>query len=83
MDIKPYEITYLEGGIVHLAQVKPCCGEDNVVDYGIYINHQLSFNVTRSGVDNNWVISLKNADRNIDDDVVRSIGQAIDQHTTE
>ncbi|MEO5892970.1 MAG: hypothetical protein ABIQ31_22160 [Ferruginibacter sp.] len=79
MDITPYQIAYWNGSLLINAEVKPCCSEDNVVDYAIYKGDQLSFNITKNET-GKWVISLKNADKEIDDEVVQSIGMAIDQH---
>lgn len=80
MDTKPYTINFWNGETLEPAEVKPCCGEDNVVDYAIYINNQLSFNITKSGEEAKWVISLKNADKEIDDAVVQHIGSEIERH---
>ncbi|MCW3093292.1 MAG: hypothetical protein JWP81_4361 [Ferruginibacter sp.] len=81
MDITPYTINFWNGESLHPAEVRPCCREDNVVDYAIYISNQLSFNITKSDdARGKWVISLKNADKEIDDVVVQSIGAEIDHH---
>lgn len=84
MDITPYKIIYQVGNTFSPAEVRPCCREDNVVDYAIYTNNQLLFTITKSNNDGGkWVISLKNADKNIDNEVIQSIGAEIEQHNTE
>jgi hypothetical protein len=84
MDITPYKIIYWDGNILSPAEVRPCCREDNVVDYAIYTDNLLLFTITKSNEDDGkWVISLKNADKNIDDVVIQSIGSEIDRHNRE
>jgi len=84
MDITPYNIIYWNGDTLSSAEVRPCCREDNVVDYAIYINNQLAFNITKPNEDaGQWVISLKNADKDIDDIVIQNIGSEIDRHNKE
>lgn len=79
MDTTPYQINYWNGHTLSQAEVKPCCLEDHVVDYAIYIENQLAFNLTKSpGRSEKWVISLKNADKEIADEIVQNIGSEID-----
>lgn len=81
MDTTPFEIQYQHRNGLTTAIIHPCCREGNVVDYAVWINDKLAFMLTRD-VENksSWVIGLKNADDDIAEDVVQSIGQAIDQH---
>lgn len=83
MNTDPYIITFWNGETIKEAEVKPCCDVNNVVDYAIYINNQLEFNVTKSIDSGQWVVSLKNADDNIPDEVVQNIGIEIDLRNTE
>lgn len=84
MDNQSYQVVYREGDILNTAEIKPCCGEDNVVDYAVYINQQLAFNITKPAEDGGrWVVSLKNADKYVEDKTVQSIGSAIDLHNSQ
>ena len=84
MDIKPYQIVYRDGHALNAAEIRPCCNEDNVVDYAVYIQNKLAFNITKSADGRGrWVVSLKNADKYVDDNVVQSIGSAIDVHNSQ
>ena len=83
MDINPYQIVYRDGQRLNAAEIRPCCNEDNIVDYAVYIQNKLAFNITKSANgDGRWVVSLKNADKYVDDNVVQSIGSAIDLHNS-
>jgi len=84
MDITPYKITYRQDDILNSAEVRPCCREDNVVDYAIYEDNQLLFTITKSNADGGkWLISLKNADKEVDEAIVQNIGLEIDRHNNE
>ncbi len=80
MDTTPYTVGYWHGFKLHSVTVKPCCDKNNVVDYGIYKDDQLAFNITKTEENGKWVISLKNADRLIEDELVQNIGAEIDKH---
>ena len=83
MDISPFYIEFLFGDEWILAEVKPCCQEDNVFYYDISINNQFQYTITPGGNDTDtpgWKIALKNADREVDPELVQMIGEQIDQH---
>jgi hypothetical protein len=79
MDTFPFIITYTRDGIIKSAEIRPCCKEDNVVDYAVWSNDRLSFTVMKDTANNNWVVALKNADEVIDDGVVQQIGKGIEK----
>jgi hypothetical protein len=79
----PFFIEYMEKDSVEIAEVKPCCQEDNVYYYDIYIRNQYQFTVTpftdeARGI--TWKIALKNADKNIESGVIEAIGEEIAKH---
>ncbi len=82
MKTEPFFIEYLNKGNSEIAEVKPCCQEDNVFYYDVYIRNQYQFTVTPS-VDEekgmSWKISLKNADKNIEKKLIDTIGQEIEK----
>ncbi len=78
MDITPFNITYLHQGVLAEVTIHPCCREDNVFDYAVWIKGKLAFTITRDMEDNaHWVIALKNADDEFDERMVQEIGAAI------
>jgi hypothetical protein len=79
MDITPFIIGYKVNNNIQQAEIRPCCREDNVVDYAVRISGKLTFTITRDVINDRWVVALKNADEIIDDDEVQRIGNAIQQ----
>ena len=77
MDINPFNIEYTVNGAVRKAEIRPCCREDNVVDYAVWLDGKLAFTVTKDTAIGRWVVALKNADEIIDDEEVQQIGNAI------
>jgi len=78
MDTSAFAINFpYKDGLIAV-EIRPCCREDNIVDYAVYENDKLVFTVTPS-MDNadHWVIALKNADDQFDDDLVQAIGAQI------
>ena len=62
------------------AEIRPCCGENNIVDYAVWLDNKLAFTVTKSQEDpSHWVVALQNADDVIDDALVQQIGEQINQ----
>ena len=82
MNTQPFFIEFLYKDNSEIAEVKPCCQEDNVFYYDIYIRNQYQFTVTPS-VDEergmSWKISLKNADKNIERGIIDAIGVEIEK----
>lgn len=80
MDTSSFNIYYEHNGNRISTEIHPCCNEDNVVDYAVWIEDKLAFTIARS-VDNKerWVVALKNADDDIDEALVQSIGATIEK----
>ena len=82
MDTTPFVIEYEQGLRTKTAEVRPCCREDNIVDYAVWIDNKLAFTIARDVNDKErWVVALRNADDHIDDTVVQNIGAAIAEAT--
>ena len=80
MDTAAFNIYYVHNGIKVSAEIHPCCGEDNVVDYAVWIDEKLAFTIARSMQNKErWVVALKNADDEIDEELVQSIGETIEK----
>lgn len=77
MDITPFTIYYAFRNSLYTAEIRPCCREDHVVDYAVWIEHLLAFTITKQTDNGNWVIALKNADDDIDYEMVQVIGAEI------
>jgi hypothetical protein len=83
MDTKPFFIEYSYKNEPELAEVKPCCQENNVFYYDISIQNQYQFTITPSSDDERglcWRISLKNADKHVDEELIDLIGEQIEEH---
>jgi hypothetical protein len=82
MDITPFNLYYEQDGTLVSAEILPCCREDNVVDYAVWIDGKLAFTIAKSIKNtDDWVVALKNADDDIDDALVQSIGASIEKKT--
>lgn len=79
MDTTPFEVELVQEGLLQSVTIRPCCNEDNVVDYAVWMNNELAFTITKDKAQQHWVIALKNADDIIEDSMVQSIGIAIDK----
>ncbi|MDQ6815364.1 MAG: hypothetical protein M3040_16635 [Bacteroidota bacterium] len=83
METEPFFIEYLDKDNSEIAEVKPCCQENNIYYYDIYIKNQYQFTVTPSPDDEKgmlWKISLKNADKKIEKGLIDTIGQEIEKY---
>jgi len=80
MNTTPFQIRYEQNGMVEEAEIRPCCREDNIVDYAVYIQGKLAFTITRNVQQpKHWVIAMKNADEVIDEAAIQLIGAEIDK----
>lgn len=80
MDTQPFEIMYDHNGNLENAEIRPCCREDNIVDYAVYIGDKLAFTITRNVAQpKHWVVAMKNADDEIDENAVQKIGAEIEK----
>ena len=80
MNTTPFQVRYEQNGMVEEAEIRPCCREDNIVDYAVYIQGKLAFTITRNVQQpKHWVIAMKNADEVVDEKTVQLIGAEIDK----
>ena len=79
MDIQPFTIRFRYNEDWLEAEIRPCCKEDNVVDYAVWMRNKLEFTVTKDKVatDEHWVVALQNADDLVDPHMVQAIGRQI------
>lgn len=79
MDLTPFNVYFIHHDVMDSVQVRPCCREDNVVDYAIWEKNELAFTITPHAGTQKWVVALKNADDDIDDELVQLIGAQIEK----
>lgn len=78
MDTTAFTVNFTHNGSSDTAEIRPCCKEDNVVDYAVWMDDKLLFTITRDAENNDhWVIALKNADDEFEEDMIQSIGAGI------
>ena len=80
MDTNPFTIRFFYHNDWLEAEIRPCCKEDNVVDYAVWMRNKLEFTITkdRTNQGDQWVVALQNADDVVDPVMVQTIGREID-----
>ncbi|HMD00314.1 MAG TPA: hypothetical protein VKH37_09175 [Ferruginibacter sp.] len=78
MDTTPFSVDFKHAQGADHAEIHPCCREGDIVDYGVWMHGKLLCTITRD-VENNdrWVVALKNADDEFDDEIIQAIGAKI------
>lgn len=83
MDKNPFFIEYNYNNQTELAEVKPCCQENNLFYYDVSVKNKYQFTVTPSHDEEKgiaWKISFKNADKQVDTKLIEIIGEEIEKH---
>jgi len=82
MEISPFFTEFSYKDKVVLAEVKPCCRENNLYYYDISIKNQYQFTISPAfgGEGLTWKVSFKNADKQIDPALIDIIGNQIENH---
>ncbi len=83
METQPFFIEFLHNKNAEIAEVKPCCQEDNIFYYDVYIRNEYQFTATPSWNEEKgiaWKISLKNADKKIQKELIDAVGREIEKH---
>lgn len=83
METQSFFIEYLFKNSSEIAEVKPCCGKEDVFYYDIFIRNEYQFTVSPSADEEKgmaWKVSLKNADKKIEKGLTDTIGQEIEKH---
>ena len=81
IDLSPFFIEVYHLGKPVTAEIKPCCKENDVMYYDVYLKNSFQFTITPDVNDEaGWRISLMNADKEIDPELVRLIGEKIEVH---
>ena len=69
--------------MVQLAEVRPCCREDDVIYYDIWMDNLYQYTITPGLIDEEkpgWRIALKNADKVVNQELIQTIGVEIESH---
>lgn len=83
--MEPFQVEFFKDQQRHIALIKPCCKEDNIFYYDVWMNDEFQFSMTvnselASPQQNEWNVALVNADKQIDPALVQSLGSAIEFH---
>ena len=78
MDLTPFDIKYAFKDELFYMQVVPCCKEENVIFYDLWVNDEFDFTITKTA--DEWKIALVNADKLVEPEMVKIIGEQIDKH---
>lgn len=83
METTPFFIEFFYDNKTELAEVKPCCLEESVYYYDISFRNQYQFTVTPT-IDEekglSWKVSLINADKQVEPELIEIIGNEIEKH---
>jgi hypothetical protein len=83
MQLNNFFVEYQYRGQFEIAEIRPCCQENNVYYYDVYISNKYEFTVTPTADENEtlaWKMALKNADNHVDAELVDLIGEQIEKH---
>ena len=76
-------IHYLFNNTSHVAEIKVCCNQEDVWYYDVLIENKYQFTMTPSQNDKmevEWIVSLKNADKMVEKQMIAAIGLEIEKH---
>jgi hypothetical protein len=68
---------------LHSVEVRPCCNEENVIYYDIWMENLYQFTITPGLINEEkpgWRIALKNADKAVDNELIQTLGVEIESH---
>ncbi|MBC7830132.1 MAG: hypothetical protein H7122_20470 [Chitinophagaceae bacterium] len=83
MDLSPFSLEFEHRNRIQSVEVRPCCKEDDVIYYDIWMNNLYQYTITPGLMNDEkpgWKIALKNADKPVDQDLVQTIGVEIETH---
>lgn len=83
MDLSPFQIEFAYRNQRQSVEVRPCCKEDEVIYYDIWMNNLYQYTITPGLINEDkpgWRIALKNADKPVDYGLIQTIGVEIETH---
>jgi hypothetical protein len=82
IELQPFflELSYHDKNII--AEIKPCCQEDNVYYYDVHLNNNYEFTIApnKTADGPGWRLALANADKQVEPELIKVIGEHIEQH---
>lgn len=84
-ELAPFKVELIEHQQRLVAEIKPCCKEDNVFYYDVWMDDEFQFSLTTNNDaiypnHGEWKVAMRNADKNVDPKLVQTLGSAIDHH---
>lgn len=83
MQLSNFFVEYEYQGQFEIAEIRPCCQQDNIYYYDVYIDNKYAFTITPASDEDqtlSWKIALKNADNHVDLKLVDILGEQIEKH---
>jgi hypothetical protein len=83
MDLFPFQLKFRHRNKLHSVEVRPCCNEENVIYYDIWMENLYQFTITPGLINEEkpgWRIALKNADKAVDNELIQALGVEIESH---
>lgn len=83
MDLSPFQLEFRHHNRMQSVEVRPCCREDDVLYYDIWIDDLYQYTITPGLINEDkpgWRIALKNADKAVDQELIQTIGVEIESH---
>ena len=84
-EMDPFQVEFIKDRNRQTALIKPCCKEDNIFYYDVWMNDEFQFSMTTnselpSPQQGDWNVALMNADKQVDPELVQALGSAIEFH---
>ncbi len=84
-ELAPFQVEFVKEQQRILAEIKPCCKEDNVFYYYVWMNDEFQFSLTTNNDvmypnHGEWKVAMRNSDKNVDPELVQTLGSAIEHH---
>lgn len=83
MDLSRFQFHFKHGNKIQMIEVRPCCKEDDVIYYDIWMDNLYQYTITPGLMHLDkpgWKIALKNADKIVDLGLIQTIGVEIESH---
>ena len=84
-ELAPFQVEYVIDQQRKVAEIKPCCKEDNVFYYDVWMDGEFQFSLTTNNDviypnHGEWKVAMKNSDKYVDPALVQTLGSAIEYH---
>jgi len=84
-ELAPFQVEFVIDQQRKVAEIKPCCKEDNVFYYDVWMDDEFQFSLTTNNDvmypnHGEWKVAMKNSDKYVDPVLVQTLGSAIEYH---